>query len=464
MSWEDGEAPEGWLVCEIGEVATVVGGGTPKTTVAGNFSDIDGHPWVTPADLTGYTDKYIARGRRFLTDQGLATSSAKYMPAGTVLFSSRAPIGYTAIASNPVTTNQGFRSFVPSDRLDSGYLFHALRFLRPIAEHLASGTTFPELSGSNAARMHIAFPPSLEEQRGIADILDHATASGRSAADHLSAARRLIERLRQSVLMAACSGRLTMDWREAHPHEEPAETLVARIEKVRRSRLGSRFRESSLPTVDEELPDGWTWTTIGALVEVATGATPLRKRAAYYNGSIPWVTSGAVNAGLIRGATEHITELAIKETNAKVFPAGTLVVAMYGEGQTRGRVAELGIDAATNQALAALLFDEPSERIRPYLRLFLLENYERIRQLSFGGVQPNLSLGVIRDTLVPLPPESEQDEIVHRVDEILNLVAVLRERIEIANKKLARSSQAILSKAFRGELSPVIGQEAPAFE
>lgn len=107
MSWEGGESPEGWKLCTMGEVTKVVGGGTPKTNVPGNFSDEVGHVWITPADLTGYTEKYISRGRRFLTDQGLATSSAKYMPAGTVLFSSRAPIGYVAIASNPVTTNQG---------------------------------------------------------------------------------------------------------------------------------------------------------------------------------------------------------------------------------------------------------------------------------------------------------------------------------------------------------------------
>ncbi len=213
-------------MCKLGEVTTVVGGGTPKTSVPGNFSDTAGHPLITPADLTGYTAKYIQRGRRFLTDQGLATSSAKYMPAGTVLFSSRAPIGYTAIAANPVTTNQGFRSFVPSDRINSEYLYYALRFLRPVAEHLASGTTFAELSGSNAARMHIAFPPSLEEQKRIVLALDRATAAGRSAVGHLVAAKRLIKLFRQSVLAAACSGHLTANWRDRHLDIEPARQLV----------------------------------------------------------------------------------------------------------------------------------------------------------------------------------------------------------------------------------------------
>src|SRR5215216_22760 len=132
MIWDGLDLPSDWKVRTIGDVAKVVGGGTPKTSVPGNFSESAGHPWVTPADLTGYTEKYISRGRRFLTDQGLATSSAKYLPAGSVLFSTRAPIGYVAIAEVPVTTNQGFRSFVPNGEVDPEYLYYVLKYLKPI--------------------------------------------------------------------------------------------------------------------------------------------------------------------------------------------------------------------------------------------------------------------------------------------------------------------------------------------
>jgi type I restriction enzyme, S subunit len=273
------------------------------------------------------------------------------------------------------------------------------------------------------------------------------------------AASLSIERFRQAVLAAACSGRLTNDWRGLSPATEPAELLVAAASQARRNRLGRRYKGPITPSVDDQLPDGWVWTTVGTLVDVATGATPLRKRADYYNGSIPWVTSGAVNAGVITEASELITELAIRETNAKVFPIGTLVVAMYGEGQTRGRVAALGIAAATNQALAALICDEHTERLRPYMRLFFLENYEAIRQLSFGGVQPNLSLSVIRDTPIPLPPLAEQVEIVRRVDQLLALAARLKQRIEAASTRVELSSHAILAKAFRGELAGVASRD-----
>lgn len=125
---------------------------------------------------------------------------------------------------------------------------------------------------------------------------------------------------------------------------------------------------------------------------------------------------------------------------------------MYGEGQTRGRVAELGIDAATNQALAALLFNSMNNVLRDYVRLFFEESYLRIRALSFGGVQPNLSLGVIKDTIVPLPPIEEQDEIVRRVDSLMAGSIEILTKVNAASSLLERAGQAALAKALRGEL------------
>src|SRR5262245_11921354 len=96
--------PEGWARSYIGDVATVVGGGTPATSSDGNFSD-NGIPWLTPKDLSGFTEIYVRHGRRGLTEKGFRSSSAVLMPQGTVLMSSRAPIGYVAIAANPISTN-----------------------------------------------------------------------------------------------------------------------------------------------------------------------------------------------------------------------------------------------------------------------------------------------------------------------------------------------------------------------
>ena len=454
----NGELPEGWVATTMGAVAAVVGGGTPKTAIADNFSDAPGHPWLTPADLTGYTRKHVSGGLRFLSDKGLARSSAKYMRAGTILFSSRAPIGYVAIASNPITTNQGFRSFVPTEALDSEFAYYYLKAITPLAEQLASGTTFNELSGSKAKVLPLLLPP-IEEQRRIAERLDEIEVRRASTACHLDDARGITVRLRRAVLAAACSGRLTADWRVDHPGST-SEKLVTRLTEERAPSTGHRKSTQNGHGLTSEtqlalLPDTWSLVPLGDIIDVGTGATPLRKNRDYYeDGTIPWVTSGAVNAGRITTPTELITQLAVDETNVKVFPPGTLLVAMYGEGQTRGRVAELAIEAGTNQAVAAVLFDAETARLQPFIRLFFEDSYQRVRARSIGGVQPNLNLGMIKATLIPLPSLDEQHEIVRRADTMLATAERLTTQIEDVESTLERVGRGSLAKAFRGDLVP----------
>ncbi len=118
---EYSQLPEGWEWKRLGEIAEVVGGGRPRTNDASNYEG-GTIPWITPADLSGYSGKHIGQGERHITEKGLKNSSTRMMPAGTVLFTSRAPIGYVAIASNPVATNQGFKSFVLKEGILADYV------------------------------------------------------------------------------------------------------------------------------------------------------------------------------------------------------------------------------------------------------------------------------------------------------------------------------------------------------
>lgn len=341
-----------------------------------------------------------------------------------------------------------------NDGANPRFIWHFLRqeYFRRLAEEHMSGSVGQLRVPADFLRDYpISLPPK-PIQDEIVRMLDAGIVSGRRANEHTAAGRRATKRFRQAVLAAACSGRLTADWRDRHGGKASAHDLVDLIEQGRSGRY-ARYKASTTQLPESHLPETWCWTTVGALLDIATGATPLRSRSDYYGGSIPWVTSGAVNGEVVTHATENITDLAIRETNAKVFPAGTLLVAMYGEGQTRGRVGELGIAAATNQAVAALLFDETTKFLRPYLKIFFLENYERIRTLSYGGVQPNLSLGAIRGTALPLPPEDEQREIARRVDTLLKVADDLDARINAAARLIHHSTQAALAKAFRGEMA-----------
>ncbi len=153
----------------MGEIAEIVGGGTPTTSNPEYWGgDI---PWLSPKDLTGYKKIYISHGERNITESGLMNSSAKMMPKGTVLFSSRAPIGYVAIAKNPVCTNQGFKSFVcRQDKVLNLFLYYWLKNNVEYFQSLGTGTTFAEISGSAMRDIEISLPP-INVQKRIAGVL-----------------------------------------------------------------------------------------------------------------------------------------------------------------------------------------------------------------------------------------------------------------------------------------------------
>ena len=157
-----------WREVAIGDIADIVGGATPSTQDPDNFGgDI---PWLTPKDLSGPHDRYIAQGARHLSQQGLDSCSAKLLPTGAVLLSTRAPVGYVAIAKNPIATNQGFRSLVVREGVSAEYLYYWLSAHTEELERHASGSTFRELSGSALKSIKLSLPP-LGEQRRIAGVL-----------------------------------------------------------------------------------------------------------------------------------------------------------------------------------------------------------------------------------------------------------------------------------------------------
>jgi type I restriction enzyme S subunit len=159
-----------WKECLLSDLGTVVGGATPSTKTAANY-DGGTIPWITPKDLAGFSGRYIVRGERMITERGLASCSTQIMPASSVLFSSRAPIGYVAIAANDLCTNQGFKSIVPNEATDSLFLYYLLKYKKDAIENLGSGTTFKEVSGSTMRNVKVRVPCSLVEQRKIASVL-----------------------------------------------------------------------------------------------------------------------------------------------------------------------------------------------------------------------------------------------------------------------------------------------------
>ena len=156
-----GFIPKGWEVGNINDIGTVIGGGTPSRKREEFFCE-EGIPWITPKDLSINTDIFVSKGQQDITDLGLSKSSAKLMPKGTILFSSRAPIGYLAIAQNDVCTNQGFKSVIPNVLYGTHFVYHLLKMLTPQIESVASGSTFKEISSGALKSISIVIPnPSI---------------------------------------------------------------------------------------------------------------------------------------------------------------------------------------------------------------------------------------------------------------------------------------------------------------
>ena len=184
----------------ISEIGDIISGATPKTTVPDNFGGEI--PWLTPADLSGYTGKYISHGARNLTRQGYDSCSTHLMPAGTVLLSSRAPIGYVAIAKNEICTNQGFKSIVPKAFVNSEFLYYQLKSLKNTLQNLGSGTTFKELSAKKLATVQVVIP-SLEEQKSIVSKIEELFSKLDASVAELKTAKEKLKVYRQAVLKEA---------------------------------------------------------------------------------------------------------------------------------------------------------------------------------------------------------------------------------------------------------------------
>ncbi len=271
--------------------------------------------------------------------------------------------------------------------------------------------------------------------------------------------------LRQKILDLAIHGKLVPQ----DPNDEPASALLRRIreEKKRLAKEGKTKKgKKSKDTSDTAhypylLPEGWEWCKIEDIAYIGTGATPLTAHRDYYeNGNIAWINSSSTKAQFIAEASNYITQKAIEETNCTVYSKGTLIIAMYGEGKTRGQVSELLIEAATNQACAAVL--PYFEATKEYLKLFFEGNYLHIRTLAEGGNQPNLSLGKIQNYKIPLPPLAEQHRIVSEIERWFGWIDSIEAGKASLKSTVQQAKSKILDLAIHGKLVPQDPNDEPA--
>lgn len=200
---------------------------------------------------------------------------------------------------------------------------------------------------------------------------------------------------------------------------------------------------------ENKIPEGWEIRKLGEVCRTTSGGTPNRSQPKYYNGNIPWVKSGELNKGVILHTEEKITAEAIKNSSAKIFPKGTLLIALYGA--TIGKLAFLGVEAATNQAVCGIYENENIDS--KYLFHFLFYSRPKLVKQSIGGAQPNISQGILKELEIPLPPLPEQLAIVSKIEELFSELDKGKQQLITAQQQLKVYRQSLLKWAFEGKLT-----------
>ena len=467
------QLPSIWIWVRLSSIGSVVGGGTPPSGDFDNFADGGkGVPWLTPADLGKHKGLFISHGARDLSQQGLTVSSATLMPTGSVLFTSRAPIGYTAIASNSIATNQGFKSVIPYITKLSRFVALYFQAFAPWIDSKASGTTFREVSAKIVASLPFPLPPIAEQHRIVAkvdelmalcDQLEAAKTKREQSRDRLVAAslQRLnqpaddeetfredarftfnhlprittrpahIKQLRQTILNLAVRGKLAAQ----DPNDEPASELLNRfyLEKeqllIRKELRQSISSTESIDRRDEvHIPSKWAWAKCSEVFFVTklagfeyTKYFDLKK-----DGDIPVIRAQNVRPWKIDKANllymdKKISELLARSALTK--PCILLTFIGAGIGDVALFEEENRWHLAPNVAKIEA-FNTCEDQINlKFLLLMLISPFGRkeIFKHMKATAQPSISMGTIRDIDIPLPPLPEQHRIVAKVDELMAL-------------------------------------------
>jgi type I restriction enzyme, S subunit len=391
-----------WTTIKLEEVAGDVGIFVDGDWVESKDQDPKGNTRLTQLADIG-VGEFLDRSSRFLTSEKAKELKCTFLKEGDILVARMPdPIGRACIFpgdKHPCVTVVDVCIIRPNPREICNrwlmWMINSPQFKRQLDQYI-SGTTRQRISRKNLQKLEIPLPP-LEEQRRIAAILDKADEVRRKRKEAI----RLTEELLKSTFLDLFGDPVTN-------------------------------------------PKGWEICEIGKITNVKTGKTPSREDEENYGGDVRWVKTTEVRELIIEETEEFLTEKGASQVT--IFPQNTILIAMYGQGATRGRTALLGLPCATNQACAAII---PSKKYAPfYLWTLLRLSYERLRELGRGGNQPNLNLSMVKEFLIPMPPLEKQIYFQ-------NIALNLQSQCEKMDRNLQYQNNlfnSLLQRAFRGEL------------
>lgn len=480
--------PSSWRWVRLGTIGQIVGGGTPKSGEPSYWSDKD-IPWLTPADLYGLKDKYIASGNRDISKLGLEKSSAQLLPVGSVLFSSRAPIGYVAITTAELATNQGFKSCTPYIREMNQFIYYFLKRSARYIDASASGTTFKEVSGAKVASIPMPLPPLAEQHRivqkvdelmALCDRLEQQT-SGQLEAhetlvdtllgtltqsenateladnwarlsahfDTLFTTEQSIDKLKQNILQLAVMGRLV----EQDARDEPAQTLLKCTSEEKHQMFSKgviKKPKIHAPIDDSEklfrLPSGWAWARLDdTFINIVD--CPHSTPKFIDQGKLCLDTNSFKGGKLNPSKFRYVSDDTFEQRNTRLQPQPNDIVFAREGSVGESVVIPSHIECCLGQRV--MLFRPASYAEPNFLRLTLSNPLALNTLLSLhkGIGAKHVNVSDMRKYVIAVPPAEEQHRIIKKVDELTALCDQLKERLAHASETRCHLAEAVVREA-----------------
>ncbi|MDO8308220.1 MAG: restriction endonuclease subunit S [Actinomycetota bacterium] len=419
--------PEGWREVTLGDVVAPISDREtpdPATEI----------PFIGMEHVEGQSGRVLAYG-----DASDIKSASPLVEPGDILYGRLRPyLNKVAIAPEKAYTSGEFIVFRGNDEVDGRWLkwrFTARDFV-DYAISLNAGDR-PRVKWPQMRPFRLQLPP-LDEQHRIVELLEEHLCRIDAAEHGLAQSDRSTAALIRSALAQGLRGELVED----DLGEGTAEDV-----------LGSRpdFEATDGDRV-WAVPEGWLWARLGDAFEVHVGATPPRGDAGAWAGDLPWVSSGEVTFSRISQTREHITREAAGNPSRRIHPPGTVMLAMIGEGKTRGQAAILDIEAAHNQNCASIRVSE-TKVLPEYVYGYMEERYLETRRAGSGGQQQALNKAAIQRFPIPIPPLATQRRIVEAWDGIRSAAARLDDEVARASLRSLSLRRALLAAAFSGRLT-----------
>ena len=385
-----------WIECTLDKLGEIVGGATPSTKCEDYYGG--SIPWITPKDLSSFKGRYITSGERNITEKGLASCSAQMMPKDAVLFTSRAPIGYVAIASQSVCTNQGFKSIVVNEKADPLFVYYLLKYNKDAIEAMGSGTTFKEVSGKTMRAVKVRIPLDVSYQKRIAAVLD-------SLDTKIENNERINDNL--ELQAQAC------------------------------------FQELFVDNADPE----WAIGTISDLGAVVGGSTPSKAKPEYYTETgIAWITPKDLSVNkskFISHGENDITELGLKNSSATIMPEGTV---LFSSRAPIGYIAVAAGEVTTNQGFKSIV---PKPEIgTAFVYYFLKHNLPIIEGMASDSTFKEVS----GSTMKGVPAVIPDTDTITRFNDFCSPIFAQQRILEEQNQSLAALRDNLLPKLMSGEI------------